>query len=114
MSDCLFCKIVNKEIPAKIVYEDDLCLVFEDIHPQAPIHFLAIPKKHIKTFMDLGDEDSEFIASMIKGLQVCAEDNGLNKDGFRTVINNGKHGGQEVYHVHMHLLGGRQMDWPPG
>lgn len=112
-ADCLFCKIAAKQIPAKIVYEDPEIFAFEDIGPQAPTHLLICPRKHISSLQDASAED----AVMLGGLQLVATklaaERGL-RDGFRTVINTGEHGGQSVPHLHLHLLGGRSMRWPPG
>lgn len=112
MTDCLFCKMVAGEITPNSVYEDEQVLAFRDINPQAPVHILIIPKQHVATLNDLTDQ-----ALAGKLLQVAiklAEKEGLESDGYRTVFNCNDKGGQEVYHLHLHLLGGRQMMWPPG
>ena len=114
MSDCLFCKIINREIPADIIYEDDLVLAFSDINPQAPNHILIIPKKHIAKVSDLKEEEAHLIAQMVMAANKIAEEKGLTDKGFRIVLNCGKDAGQEVFHIHMHLLSGRKFTWPPG
>jgi histidine triad (HIT) family protein len=112
MTDCLFCKMVSGEITPHIVFEDDNILAFRDINPQAPIHILIIPKTHIATLNDL---DSILLAGQLLQTAVqLAKIEGISEEGYRTVFNCNKKGGQEVYHVHLHLLGGRQMIWPPG
>ena len=111
----IFSKIINKEIPADIVYESDNVLAFKDINPQAPIHILIIPKIEIPKVSDIkGKEHSELLGELIDVANKLALENGISEDGYRLVFNCGDHGGQEVYHLHMHLLGGRQMKWPPG
>lgn len=110
--DCLFCKIIKKEIPADIVYEDDEVLAFNDIAPQAPTHILAIPKKHVASIADL--QDLDVADKLLAVLKKVAKEKGLNESGYRIVVNHGKDGGQAVHHLHFHLLGGRQMTWPPG
>ncbi len=111
--DCLFCKIANHEIESSIVYEDDKIIAFNDINSQAPIHILLIPKKHIEGIHTITEEDEELLGYMLYKASEIAETQALI-DGYRIVINSGKHGGQEVYHLHIHILGGRQMQWPPG
>lgn len=113
-TDCLFCKIVNGEIPAKIRYQDDLILAFEDISPQAPEHLLIIPKKHIPTTLDLTEEDHSLIGHIYQVAVKIARDSGFADDGFRIVNNCNDAGGQTVWHLHFHLLGGRDLTWPPG
>lgn len=115
MSDCLFCKIVNKEIPATIVYEDDYVVAFNDINPQAPTHILVIPKKHIPSFDHLTESDnSGIIPPVFNALNKIAKDLGISEDGYRVVNNCGENGGQTVGHIHFHLMGGRKLKWPPG
>lgn len=114
MSDCLFCKIIEKTIPAKIVYEDEQALAFEDINPQAPVHILVIPKKHIPTILDLEEEDNNRLGHVFKVANKIAKDKGIADRGFRLVTNCNPESGQTVYHIHFHLLGGRPMHWPPG
>lgn len=114
MADCIFCKIIAKKIPADVVYEDSEVLAFRDINPQAPVHVLIIPKRHVPSFMDIGERDSEFIAAIYKAAQKIARDLSVDKKGFRLVVNNGPDAGQAVAHLHFHLLGGRRLTWPPG
>jgi histidine triad (HIT) family protein len=109
---CIFCKIVNKEVPSKIVYEDDQVLAFQDIHPAAPAHILLVPKIHLETVVDIPAGDPLISILTERAVKVAGQ-LGL-REGFRIVINNGDNGGQTVYHLHMHLLGGRFMAWPPG
>ncbi|MCP9259985.1 Histidine triad nucleotide-binding protein 1 [Dirofilaria immitis] len=111
-SDTIFGKIVRKEIPAKIIMEDDNVLAFHDISPQAPVHFLVIPKKPIAMLQDVEDKDEVVLGKLLIAAAKAADKLGL-KDGYRVVINNGKHGCQSVYHLHLHVLGGRQLGWPP-
>jgi len=108
MSDCLFCKIAAGEIPSKKVYEDDKVFVFWDINPKADVHLLLIPKVHVASLNELGDEHDELMAYSLKLLPKLAKEQGLD-DGFRTIINTGRGGGQEVFHLHMHLLGGNDL-----
>ena len=112
--DCLFCKIVSRAIPANIVYETGDLLAFNDVKPQAPVHILIIPKKHIDGLCSMKKGDSVIIAKLIEAANNIARDKGINKSGYRTVFNSGKDAGQAVGHLHMHLLGGRAMSWPPG
>ena len=115
MGNTIFSKIINREIPADIVYETDDILAFKDINPQAPVHILIIPKTEIPKVTDLkGSEHSELLGKMMDAANKLAEENGIADDGFRLVFNCGRNAGQEVYHLHLHLLGGRQMKWPPG
>ena len=113
-TDCLFCKIINGDIPAKIRYQDDLVLVIEDISPQAPIHLLIVPKKHIATTLDVGPEDNNLIGHIYQVAAQMARESGIADDGFRVVNNCNDAGGQTVWHLHFHLLGGRDLTWPPG
>ncbi|MDH5425995.1 MAG: histidine triad nucleotide-binding protein [Gammaproteobacteria bacterium] len=114
MSDCLFCKINNGEIPAEILYQDDEVSVFRDVSPQAPVHFLVIPKKHISTLNDLQPDDAMVIGKMMLTAKMVASDQGVSESGYRTVMNCNSDGGQTVYHIHLHVLAGRQLEWPPG
>ncbi|MEW6726786.1 MAG: histidine triad nucleotide-binding protein [Bacillota bacterium] len=114
MQDCIFCKIVRKEIPAKVVYEDEHVIAFNDIHPQAPVHVLLIPKKHIPTLFDLTVEDAETISRLHLAAAEVARRLGLDQKGFRLVANCLEGAGQVVFHVHYHLLAGRELGWPPG
>lgn len=109
----IFKRIIDKEIPAKIVYEDDECLAFHDVAPQAPVHVLVIPKKEIAAVDAISDADSELVAHLWQVIRNLARDLDLT-GGYRVVVNNGRDGGQSVDHLHFHLLGGRQMTWPPG
>ncbi|WP_299180598.1 histidine triad nucleotide-binding protein [uncultured Neptuniibacter sp.] len=111
--DCLFCKIVNNEIPAEIIYEDDQVIAFNDINPQAPTHALIIPRKHIATLNDIADEDASLVGHMVQVAGKIAKQLGFDSTGYRTVFNCNEHGGQTVYHIHLHLLGGKPMGWPP-
>ncbi len=111
----IFSKIINKEIPAEIVFESENILAFKDINPQAPVHILIIPKTEIPKVTDLnGKEHAALLGDMIDAANKLAKENGVDESGFRLVFNCGDNGGQEVYHLHLHLLGGRQMKWPPG
>ena len=112
--DCLFCKIIRGEIPADIVYDDEFVLAFNDINPQAPHHVLIIPKEHIATLDDLGPQHDGYLAAAFAAARGIAAHRGLNADGYRLVFNCGERAGQSVFHVHMHLLGGRAFRWPPG
>ena len=109
MSDCLFCKIASGEIPAKVAFEDDRVMAFEDINPQAPIHLIIIPKKHIPTVLDLVHEDQDLVGYMHTVANRVATEKSLADEGFRLVTNCKKSAGQEVFHLHMHLLGGRKL-----
>ena len=110
----IFQKIIDKEIKADIVYEDDKCLAFKDINPQAPTHLLLIPKKAIPTLQDINSEDAELMGHMMAQIPNIAQEAGLADNGYRVVINCKDDGGQEVYHIHFHILGGRSLNWPPG
>ncbi len=112
MSDCLFCKMAVGEITPDIVYQDDSVLAFRDINPQAPVHILIIPKRHVKTLNEL--DDTELAGKLLLTAVKLAKQEGLADGGYRTVFNCNQQGGQEVFHLHLHLLGGRQMLWPPG
>ncbi len=114
MSDCLFCKMVSGEIEPDKVFESDDLLAFKDINPQAPTHILVVPKKHIATTNDLTQEDQNLVGQMVLAAQDIAEKEGIAESGYRLVLNCNQHGGQSVDHIHIHLLGGRQMMWPPG
>lgn len=114
MSTCLFCRIVNREIPASIVYDDDDVVAFNDIDPKAPTHVLVIPKKHIASLSALSEDDDAVIGKLARVAAGIAADRGIAESGFRTVFNTNRDAGQTVFHVHLHLLGGRSMTWPPG
>ena len=110
----LFTKIIRKEIPAEILHEDDLSLAFKDVAPQAPVHFLVIPKQPIAMLQDVEEGDAALMGHLMVVAKKVAKAQGLEEGGYRLVINNGKDGAQSVYHIHLHILGGRQMTWPPG
>jgi len=112
--DCLFCKIVSKTIPSKIVFEDENFIAIEDINPQAPLHLLMIPKVHRDNAMDLLDSDQALVGSLLLKIRDLAKEKGVAGSGFRVVLNTGQEGGQTVNHIHFHLLGGRALGWPPG
>ncbi|WP_306484295.1 histidine triad nucleotide-binding protein [Anaerococcus sp.] len=112
--DCVFCKIIDKEIPSDIIYEDSDVIAFNDLDPQAPIHFLVIPKKHIQSITTLDEADSEIISSIFASIKKLASEKGLDEKGYRVVTNVGEDGGQSVPHLHFHVLGGRGFKWPPG
>lgn len=114
MSDCIFCKIVSKEIPSNAVYEDDMILAFHDLNPQAPTHVLVIPKVHFESFNDMTEEHAEVMGHMTLKIKEIANKLGIAESGYRVVCNCGDDGGQEVKHLHYHLLGGRKLQWPPG
>lgn len=114
MDDCLFCKIEAGEIPAKIALDSDELLAFHDIHPQAPTHILFIPRRHIATINDCSLQDEGLLGRMVFAAKTWAIQNGLSESGYRLVFNVNSGGGQEIYHIHLHLLAGRQMTWPPG
>ena len=111
---CLFCKIVSREIPAAIVYEDDRVLAFNDINAQAPLHVLVIPKRHIATLNDLSPQDDALAGQMIRRAAAIAREKGYADRGFRTVFNTNPEAGQTVFHIHLHVLAGRGLTWPPG
>ena len=114
MADCLFCKIVNREIPASIVYEDERILAFNDINPQAPTHVLVVPRAHIATLNDVSPQDDQIVGELVRRAAAIAKTRGISAGGFRTVFNTNREAGQTVFHIHLHLLGGRAMEWPPG
>ncbi len=114
MTDCLFCKMASGAIKPDIVYQNDAVLAFRDINPQAPLHVLIIPKRHISTLNDLQDSDGELIGDLYLAAKQIAEQEGVAVRGYRTVMNCNAEAGQSVFHVHLHLLGGRPMHWPPG
>ena len=112
--ECIFCKIACRDISANIVYEDDDIIAFHDIDPQAPTHLLIVPKKHIPSMMEIGQEDHGILKRVFSVAQNLARQNNIDNSGFRIVVNTGVDGGQSVSHLHFHLLGGRPMKWPPG
>jgi histidine triad (HIT) family protein len=113
-SDCLFCKIVAGKIPAELIYENDDVVAFKDISPQAPVHNLIIPKKHIAMINDINKEDETLIGKMFLAAKIIAKQEGIADDGYRTVMNCGESAGQTIFHIHLHLLAGRSLSWPPG
>ena len=112
--DCLFCKILNGDIPADIIYESDSAIAFRDISPQAPTHVLVIPRKHVATINDLSEEDQEIIGSLYLAAKDIARAEGISDEGYRAVMNCNEGAGQSVFHIHLHVLGGRALSWPPG
>jgi histidine triad (HIT) family protein len=111
---CIFCEIAEKKRPARIIYEDDHALAFEDVNPQAPVHTLIIPKKHISTNIEIEKEDNALIGHLFQIANKIAKDRGIAERGFRLVMNCNPESGQTVFHIHLHILGGRLMHWPPG
>jgi histidine triad (HIT) family protein len=114
MTDCLFCRIATGQVPASVVYEDERLIAFNDINPQAPTHVLLIPRRHIATLNDLGPEDDGLIGEMTRRAAAIAVERGISAKGFRTVFNVNQDAGQTVFHIHLHLIGGRRLGWPPG
>lgn len=113
MTDCLFCRIVRNEIPAKIIREDEHTVAFRDVNPQAPTHILVVPKKHIPSLDEASAQDQEILGQLLLASRQIARDENI-VSGYRTVINNGSGAGQTIFHIHVHLLGGRTLTWPPG
>lgn len=113
-SACLFCRIAARQAAARIVYEDDSAVAFEDLHPRAPTHLLIVPRKHIVSLSELTSEDEAVIGHLHRIAARLAQQRGIHRSGYRTVINTGAEAGQSVFHIHVHLLGGRSMAWPPG
>jgi histidine triad (HIT) family protein len=111
---CLFCRIIAREIQASVVYEDDHVLAFNDINPQAPTHILVVPKRHIDTLNALTAEDDQIVGEVTRRAAAIAQERGIAAGGYRTVFNTNRDAGQTVFHIHLHLLGGRTMGWPPG
>lgn len=112
--DCLFCKIIDGKIPAQKVFEDDEVIAFRDVNPQAPTHILLVPRRHITTLNDLTPTDVTLVGKLLLQAKTLAEQEGIAEGGYRTVFNCNRDGGQSVYHIHLHLLGGRALRWPPG
>jgi histidine triad (HIT) family protein len=110
---CIFCKIANREHPAKIVYEDEESVAFEDIHPKAPVHTLIIPRRHLATVLDAGQDDDRLLGHLVLVANAVARQRGIAERGFRLVLNCNSEGGQAVFHLHLHLLGGRHLNWHP-
>ncbi len=114
MTDCIFCKIAGGDVPAKLVHEDDEVVAFHDVHPQAPTHVLVIPRRHIPTLLDAEEGDAALLGRLQTTAVAIARELGLDRDGFRLVTNCLEGAGQSVFHIHLHLLGGRRLGWPPG
>jgi len=114
VSDCLFCKILDGEIPCDKVYENDQVIAFRDVNPQAPTHILVIPRKHISTVNDLTADDKNIVGEMVLAAQTVAKQEGIEESGYRLVMNCNEGAGQTVFHIHLHIMGGRRMHWPPG
>ena len=114
MSACLFCSVVDGTIQSTMVYEDEHAVAFQDIHPQAPVHILVIPKRHVQSVQDFEDSDAELLGHLLMVCVKLAKQKGISESGYRIVTNSGTHAGQTVPHLHFHLLGGRSMTWPPG
>ena len=114
MADCLFCRVIRREIPASIVYEDDRLVAFNDINPQAPLHALVVPKRHIDSLNALTAQDDGLVGEMIRRAAAIAREKGFADRGYRTVFNTNADAGQTVFHIHLHLLAGRGLHWPPG
>jgi len=114
MADCIFCEIVNKRMKSDIIHEDDELVAFYDINPQAPVHVLVVPRKHIDSVHDVENNDAELMGKMILVAKKIAGERDISEGGYRLVVNNGVNGGQTVSHLHLHVLGGRRLTWPPG
>ncbi len=114
MRSCVFCRIVSGDAPSRLVYEDERVVAFHDINPQAPLHVLVIPRRHVATLNDLGENEADLVGHLYLAARTVARQEGLLQRGYRTVVNCNADGGQTVFHLHLHLLGGRRMHWPPG
>ena len=114
VTDCLFCKVASGEIPATLVHEDERVVAFRDISPQAPVHILVIPREHVASLDDASDDQAGLLGDMLIVARDLARSEGIAEDGYRTVLNVGADGGQTVHHIHLHLIGGRALAWPPG
>ncbi|MBM3263956.1 MAG: histidine triad nucleotide-binding protein [candidate division Zixibacteria bacterium] len=114
MSECLFCRIAKGELPVPFLHEDEEVVAFADIHPQAPVHVLLIPRRHVATVAEIGTEDETLMDRLTRAANRIAREKGIDRSGYRLVVNCNAEGGQTVFHLHMHLLGGRSMQWPPG
>ena len=113
-ANCLFCRIIDGEIPAELIHRDEQCVVIRDVNPQAPTHILVIPRDHLESLDDAARQDEMMLGHLLRTAARLANEQGLNESGYRTVINTGAGAGQSVFHLHVHVLGGRQMNWPPG
>jgi histidine triad (HIT) family protein len=114
MADCLFCKIIERKIPASLVYEDERVLAFNDVNPQAPTHVLVIPKRHIESLNEISTEDDRLVGELVRRAAAIAKERGFAETGYRTLFNTNRGAGQTIFHIHLHLLGGRPFTWPPG
>ncbi len=114
MAQCLFCQIIDRDIQASIVYEDDRLVAFNDVNPQAPTHVLIVPRRHIASLNDLTSDDNDLVGELVRRAAAIAKERGISATGYRTVFNTNSDAGQSVLHIHLHLLGGRSMHWPPG
>ena len=114
MAECLFCRIIAHDIPASVVYEDERVIAFEDINPQAPTHILVLPKQHVATLNDLRPGDDGLVGELVRRAAAIAKERGISAGGYRTIFNTNREAGQTVFHIHLHLIGGRTMHWPPG
>ena len=114
MPQCLFCQIVNREVNASIVHEDDRIVAFNDINPQGPTHVLIVPRRHISSLNDLTEDDDQIVGELVRRAAAIAKSRGIDAGGYRTVFNTNRDAGQTVFHIHLHLIGGRAMHWPPG
>lgn len=114
MADCLFCKIISGEIPGSIVYQDDRVVAFNDINPQAPTHVLIVPRRHIPSLNDLAPGDDQIVGELVRRAAAIAKARGIDGGGYRAVFNTNRDAGQTVFHIHLHLIGGRSLNWPPG
>ena len=112
--DCVFCRIASGAIPAQLLHQDEICVAFRDLHPQAPVHVLVVPKRHVATLLEARHEGAEWLGHLHRTAAEVAESSGLATSGFRVVVNCGADGGQSVWHLHLHVLGGRRLAWPPG
>lgn len=114
MEDCIFCKIIRKDIPSELIYEDEHILAFNDINPQAPVHVLIIPKEHVASLNDIHEDKKDILSHILLKARQIASNLGIDKKGYRIILNTARDSGQEVFHIHFHLMGGRRMTWPPG
>lgn len=114
MAACLFCQIINREVNASIVYEDERVVAFNDINPQGPTHVLVVPRRHISSLNDLTDDDDQIVGELVRRAAAIAKSRGVAAGGYRTVFNTNRDAGQTVFHIHLHLIGGRSLNWPPG